>query len=291
MKFRKLGRTGLNISEIGFGTIEIGRDWAKETNPEDYKHLSQKEAIGVVNTAINSGVNFFDTAPAYWYSEEFLGTALEKRRHDIILASKVGEHCDEAGSVYDYSYDATTRFIENSLRKLRTDYLDLVQIHSAPLEVLNSGETFEALNDARQKGKVRFIGMTGGVEEAIRAVELKVYDTVQITYNLLDRRAEIILLDLAKMNDIGIIIKGGLATGKLTPKYKNLNEPLRSRIEELEDMAKLFNMETINEFALRFILRKEEIATIIVGSKNKEHIMENIRLMEKEFDRTLLEGI
>lgn len=291
MRFRRLGRTELKVSEIGFGTIEIGRDWAKETNPGDYNHLSQKEAIDVVNTAIDSGINFFDTAPAYWYSEEFLGVALEKRRHSIILATKVGENCDENGSLYDYSYEATKRFVESSLKKLRTDYLDLVQIHSAPLEVLNSGETYEALNDARKEGKIRFIGMTGGVAEAIRAVELNVYDTVQITYNLLDRRAEIILLDLAKKNDVGIIIKGGLATGRLTPKYINLNEPLRSRIEELEDMAKLFNMENINEFALRFILRKEEISTVIAGSKKREHIVENVRLMEKEFDWTQLEGI
>src|SRR6187399_3129264 len=98
VKLRPLGATGLQVSEIGFGALEIGRDWAADVNP-DPSHPSESDAARVLNGLLDIGVNFIDTAPAYWYSEEFIGKALAHRRTEYILATKVGEHCDPHGSV------------------------------------------------------------------------------------------------------------------------------------------------------------------------------------------------
>lgn len=118
MKHRALGNTGLHVSEIGLGALEIGRNWAPDVNL-DPGHLTRNEAAKMLNETLDAGVNFIDTAPAYWYSEEFIGYALNSRRDEFILATKTGEHCDPNGSVYDYSYEATLRFIENSLKRLQ----------------------------------------------------------------------------------------------------------------------------------------------------------------------------
>jgi len=226
---RPLGRTGLEVSEIGFGALEIGRDWAQDVNP-DPSHLSEAEAGRVLNGVLDLGINFIDTAPAYWHSEAFIGSAISHRRDEFILATKVGEHCNPSGSVYDYSAKATAGFIDSSLCKLKTDRIDLIQIHSASMEVLEKGETFEALRTAREAGKVLHIGMTGGVNECLRAVELGGYETVQVPYNLLGLSAEDRLLPLAREKGIGVIIMRGLAGGKLSEKFERTPERSHPRV-------------------------------------------------------------
>src|SRR5690606_19063556 len=106
-------------------------------------------------------------------------------RSEFILATKVGEHCDRDGSYYDYAGPACSAFIDRSLQRMKTDYIDLIQIHSASIEVLEQGETWQALDAARSAGKVRHIGMTGNVAACKRAVEIGGYDTIQVPFNLL----------------------------------------------------------------------------------------------------------
>jgi len=277
---RPLGTTGLRVSEIGFGALEIGRDWARDVDPNP-KHLTESEAARVLNQVLDAGINFIDTAPAYWHSEEYIGRAIAHRRKEYILATKVGEHCDENGSVYDYSRVATQRFIDESLRRLRTDYIDLIQIHSAPLEVLERGETWEALDEARRSGKVRHIGMTGGVREAVRAIELGGYETVQVPYNLLALEAEEKLLPLAREHGVGVIIMRGLAGGKLSPKFENLqNEALREAVRGFFQFVGPEGAHNLIHLAIGYLLATPEVSTVIIGSRKFEHVQINLQVAQ-----------
>lgn len=284
MKAKKqlLGATGLQVTELGFGALEIGRDWAADVEPAP-QHLSGAEAARVLNELLDRGINFIDTAPAYWWSEEFIGQGISHRRSEYVLATKVGEHCDIDGSYYDYCAEATTAFIDRSLQRLQTDMIDLVQIHSASVEVLEQGETWLELDAARRAGKIRFIGMTGTVEAALRAVELGGYDTVQVPFNLLDSHATEHLFPLCTEKGIGVIVMRGLAGGKLTPKYINLEEQeLAARITLLEQRARELYPESANPLtraALRFLLAEPAVSTAIIGTRRIEAVDRNLRDM------------
>lgn len=281
---RPLGKTGYEVTELGFGALEIGRDWAADVNA-DPSHLTYQEAETVLNGLLDRGINFIDTAPAYWYSEEFIGRALAHRRDEYVLATKVGEHCDPSGSVYDYSAKATAEFIERSLKLLRTDHIDLIQIHSASMEVLERGETLEALESARQAGKVLHIGMTGGVPEAIRALELGGYETVQFPYNLLHPEAEDRLLPLAQEKKAGVILMRPLCGGKLTAKYKHLENPeVRETVRGFLDVADA-RPDELASLALRFVLSNPAVTTAIAGTRRLEAIDENIEALQTPLSR------
>lgn len=289
---RALGKTGLMISEIGFGALEIGRNWAADVNA-DPSHLSESQAAKVLNGLLDMGINFIDTAPAYWYSEEFVGRGIAHRREEFVLATKVGEHCDPSGSVYDYSAQATRRFIDESLRRLRTDHIDLLQIHSASMEVLERGETLEAMLEAKQAGKVRHVGMTGGVREAVRALEIGGYETVQFPYNLLMIDAEERLLSLAAEKQAGVIIMRGLAGGKLSPKFENLqDERLRESVRGfLPFTGDATGAQDLVHLALGYLLGRPEISSIIVGSRRLEAVESNLRACAKALSPQLLEKV
>jgi aryl-alcohol dehydrogenase-like predicted oxidoreductase len=276
---RTLGSTGLDVTDLGFGALEIGRDWAADVEraPE---HLTAEDAARVLNELLDRGINFIDTAPAYWWSEEYIGKSISHRRSEYVLATKVGEHCDRDGSFYDYCAEATTAFIDRSLQKLKTDVIDLIQIHSASIEVLERGETWSALDAARQAGKVRFIGMTGNVDAAIRAIELGRYDTVQVPFNLLAPEGAHQLFPMCLEKGVGVIIMRGLAGGKLTPKYANLEDrELADRIAHLEERAKAMYPDSSNPLtraALRYLLAEPAVSTAIIGTRRIEAIDKNL---------------
>jgi len=279
VRYRTLGSTGLKVSEIGFGALEIGRDWAADVNA-DPRHPTEADAARVLNGLLDRGINFIDTAPAYWYSEEFIGKAISHRRSEFILATKVGEHCDPNGSVYDYSAEATHRFIDTSLQRLRTDRIDLLQIHSASIEVLERGETLSAMQEAQRAGKVRHLGMTGGVAECTRALELGGYETVQFPYNLTNMSAEERLLPLAREKNAGVIIMRGLAGGKLTRKYTALqDESLRASINGYAEIAEELQADRpdpLAALAIAYVLQRPEVSSVILGTRRLEAVDENL---------------
>lgn len=288
---RPLGATGLQVSEIGFGALEIGRDWAGDIN-DDPSHPDEAEAARTLNGLLDLGVNFIDTAPAYWQSEEFIGRAISHRRSEYILATKVGEHCDRDGSYYDYSAPATTAFIDRSLKLLKTDVIDLIQIHSASMEVLERGETLGALEEARDAGKVRFIGISGGVNECIRAIELGGYDTVQFPYNLLNREAEQLLFPLAHERGVGTIIMRPLAGGKLTAKCARIEDPaLREAIAGFAPFAPGESLEGLADLALRWVLAQPEVSTLIAGTRRLQTLQRNLEASQLRLDPEQIKSV
>jgi aryl-alcohol dehydrogenase-like predicted oxidoreductase len=278
MHTRRLGRTGLMVSEIGLGALEIGRDWGIVAH--DLHKPRADQAIRVLERAVELGINLVDSARAYVLSEQRIGQALASgrlKREQIILATKAGEHFGEKrGSEYDYSYKAILLSLEESLELLNTPYVDLMQIHSAPLEVVRSGEAMRALQDARAAGKCRFVGASFDDDQAcLEAIASGDYDTIQINYNLLERTGAERLIAAAARADVGVLVKQPLARGLLTSKVVHASPRERKQVAPYLFLER--QGQTLAEGALRFVLSNPGVHSVLCGSKRVEHLVSNAR--------------
>lgn len=278
MDYRILGRTALSVSTLGFGALEIGRNWPYwRQDKEDFSRPDEARSIALVHAALDHGVNFFDTAPAYQDSEEILGKAFKGIRKEVIIGTKCGEWFDGKNSVYDYSFGETQKFIENSLRLLQTDYIDLLQIHSANADVIRSGETLRAMKEAKQAGKVRYLGLsTDDTATALLSINSGEYDTVQVSYNALNMEFAGEVFPAAKEHSVGIIVKDGMARGKLSTKYLDLSsETERRQVTALDALSKKYSM-SLSELAVRFVLSNPVVSSVIIGTKDTKHFLANV---------------
>lgn len=278
MEYRTLGRTGLAVSTLGFGALEIGRNWPYwRQDKDDFSRPDESDAVKVIHAALDNGINFFDTAPAYFQSEEILGRAFKGMRKEVLIATKCGEWFDGKNSVYDYSYGETKKFIENSLRLLQTDYIDLLQIHSANAEIIQKGETLKAMKQAQQAGKVRFLGLsTEFTDAALLAIQTGNFDSVQVSYNAINLSFAREVFPKAKENQIGVIVKDGMARGKLSPKFADVTtQDERTQIEKIKLLADKHSM-SLSELAVRFVFSNPIVSSVIIGTKKPEHLNSNI---------------
>ncbi len=277
MEYRTLGRTGLAVSVLGFGTLEIGRNWPYwRQDKDDFSRPTEADAIKVIHKAMDVGINFFDTAPAYQDSEEILGKAFKGMRKEVLIGTKCGEWFDGNNSVYDYSYVETKKFIDNSLLLLQTDYIDLLQIHSASADVIRRGETLAAMKEAQQRGKVRFIGLsTDFIDAAQLAIESGEYDSLQVSYNCINSEMMKNVFPSAQKKNLGIIIKDGMARGKLSPKYADGTTPEeRTMIERIKSIADKHQM-SLPELAVRFVISHPAVSSVIIGTKKIDNLLAN----------------
>lgn len=274
MRYRRLGRTGFQVSEIGLGALELGRDWGIRIEG-DYGRPEERDALAVVDCALDLGINFIDTAPAYQISEERIGKALKGRRQDVYLATKVGEHYDdERGFWYDYGPEAVRTSIEQSLRRLQTDTIDLLQIHSASVEIIQQGEVLEVMKRFQQTGHVRFIGMSGDNEAAVAAIEDGNYDSVQVVYNIFDQAARHSVFPCAQQHDVGVIIMVPLGHGLITRKSEHLDETQQERVRALDFLVRPDR--TLAQAALQFVLAADAVSTAIPGTRKTANLEANV---------------
>lgn len=283
MKYRKLGRTGLDVSVLGFGALEIGRNWPNwRKDLPDFSRPNETDAIKIIHSAIEQGINFFDTAPAYFESELILGKAFKYKRKEVLIASKCGEWYDGEKSVYNYSYAETKKFVENSLKLLQTDYLDLLQIHSANADIIRNGETLSAMKDLQKEGKVRFLGLSSDFEDAaLLAIESNEFDSIQISYNALNLAMEKMVFPQSEKKNIGIIIKDGMARGMLSPKHSDVVEP--RQIEKINDLIEIAikNNLTLSELAILYVISSPVVSSVIIGTKKMEHLNSNVAALHR----------
>lgn len=275
METRQLGDTGLQVSRLGVGLSELGSRYT----------LSQKDEAGrILNLALDRGLNFLDAAACYGTAEELIGETLAHRRQDFILATKAGHAVgDYSGS--DWTAETVRDSIERSLRRANTDYLDLVQLHSCSTAVLERGDVIQALLDAREAGKTRFIGYSGDNESALWAVEHGVFDTLETSFNLVDQQAREKLFPLAQGTGMGIIAKRPIANAAWgrasSPSFYAREYHRRSQI--VADMGPIPGApEDPILLALGFTLAYDPVDTAIVGTANLDHMRSNIRLVEEE---------
>lgn len=292
MKKRTLGRTGLELSEISFGALEIGRAWGLPVEG-DFAVPSDREVEALLERVLALGINLIDTAPAYMLSEERIGKLLRHRRKEFYLASKCGERFNGYESRYDFSTAGTLQFIETSLRRLQTDYLDLVQIHCGPEEVetIRRGEVLEGMLRAKKQGKVRWVGVSCNAAGAPVALEMGAYDVLQLPYSFLNRSAEEVLARGAQTN-VGIIIREALERGKLTDKVRSLQPDADPTVTRLQQF--LVKMEaggartSLSQFAIQFVLHNPHVTTVLVGTRNTRHLEEAIAAAHQPLDEKWL---
>lgn len=265
---RRLGRTDMVASVLGFGGSEIG-----------YERASVRTVTRLLGGAIDAGLNVIDTAECYEDSETLIGQALGDRRREVYLFTKCGHpHGWGRG---DWRPDALLKSIERSLRRLRTDCVDLVQLHSCGLAQLRQGDAVAALEEARRRGWTRYIGYSGDGDAARHAVEGGRFDTLQTSVSVADQEAIDLTLPLAREREMGVIAKRPLANvaWRHARKPDAYSAPYWSRLRTLDYDFLKGDPATAVGTALRFTLAVPGVHTAIVGTRKPERWEENAALL------------
>jgi aryl-alcohol dehydrogenase-like predicted oxidoreductase len=253
-----LGRTNLSVTRLGWGAADR-RVWNEDL------------AESMCNSVLEAGINYVDTANDYGRSEEFIGKLISHRRDEFYLASKCG--CVPGGGSHVWTEENAFRGLHESLSRLKTDYLDLMQLHNPTVNECERGRLVAALNEMRDQGKVRWIGISTTLPHLPTFLEWGVFDTFQIPYSALERQHEEWITQVAEAG-IGTVVRGGVALGE---PGQGLGIPERWRGfsgAKLEDLQEADESRTA--FMLRFTLTHPSIDTIIVGTQNPAHLRENV---------------
>jgi aryl-alcohol dehydrogenase-like predicted oxidoreductase len=289
MDYRSLGRTGLRVSVIGFGTWGIG---GVAPGHASYGPTDDRESLRALAAALDHGVTFYDTADVYGrgHSEELLGRAFAAQRHRVVIASKVGYADDFAGQ--DFSPARVRARIEGSLRRLRTDYIDLYQLHSPPVGGEDElDDLLEPLRTLQRAGKIRSVGVSlRSPEHGLAAIACGV-DAIQVNFNLMDQRARTLgVLAEAEQHGTGVIVRTPLASGFLsgpldTASFDPLDhrkarseEQLRRWQEGAERFARLNHgtSRTAAHLALQFCLAEAGVSTAVPGMMRVPEVEQNV---------------
>lgn len=267
MEYRRLGKTELEVSYLGFGGAEIRQNVTQETVTE------------LLNSAVDAGLNFVDTAAAYLASEQLIGNAIGSRRREIVLISKCG--AVDGFTRSDWSKKGILETIERSLNLLQTDYLDVEQLHSCSSEILRRGEVCEALIVAKERGYIRYAGYSGDGEDAKTAIEMDFFDTLQTSVSIADQEAIDLTIPLAKEKEMGVIAKRPIANAVWRIDSKP-DEPYHheywNRIQELQYDFLDGNLSESVARALNFTLAIDGVHTAIVGTTKPSRWQENAEM-------------
>ena len=296
MNYRKLGKTNFEVSEIALGTWQVGGKWGSAFNDTTADEL--------LNTAIDEGINFIDTADVYenGMSETAVGRVIRSRSERIYVATKCGRqinpHVNEG-----YQPKVLQKYVEDSLKRLQLDTIDLIQLHCPPTEVYYRPEIFELFDKLKKEGKIQNLGVSvEKVEEGLKAIEFPNVTTVQIIFNLFRQRPSELFFAEAKKKDVGIIARVPLASGLLTGKFstktifdskdhRNFNREGASfdkgetfsginyelGLIAVNELKKLFpEDQNLAPLALQWILNFKEISCIIPGASSGSHVLSNI---------------
>jgi aryl-alcohol dehydrogenase-like predicted oxidoreductase len=271
---RTLGKTGMDVSVLGFGGAEIG-----------FEKTDQEAVERLLKSALDGGLNTIDTAECYAGSEEAIGKAVSDRRKDYWLFTKVG-HADPGAE--GWTAPSIQRSIERSLQRLKTDHVDLVHLHSCSKETLEKGECIEALEKAKKAGKTRFIGYSGDAEPARYAVETGRFDTLETSISIADQQAIELTLPLAREQKMGVIAKRPIANAA----WRYDTEPGNGYVVEYWKRLQKLNYdfakgekradpgpEGAAGVALRFTLSQPGVHTAIVGTTKPERWKQNAELV------------
>ncbi len=281
---RTLGRTGLDVTTLGFGAMELR---GAPRGPE----ISDEDASAILNAVLDAGINYIDTSPDYGRSEEHIGRSIANRRSEYFLASKcgclVGATQAPAGqpNPHVFTADNVRAGVEQSLRRMNTDYLDLVQFHASPSRAdLEKDGGLDALLQLQQEGKVRFVGMSGTLPNLPDHVDMGVFDGFQIPYSALQRDHENTIAK-ASAAGAGIIIRGGVARGAPTDWDRRQNYMVPGNVAkdrwEQANLDDLLDGMSRMEFTLRFTLSNPDLDTTIVGTRSIDHLHNNVDAAKK----------
>ena len=276
MERRRLGQTDMNVSALGFGAAEIG-----------FENVSVETVKTLLQGALDAGLNVIDTAECYGRSEELIGQAVSQRRRDFYLFSKCG-HPNGVESGANWSPKSILESIGRSLQRLKTDHLDIAQLHSCSESILRDGDAIAALQTARDRGYTRYLGYSGDGQAARYAVECGAFDTLQTSINIADQEAIDLTLPLARERQIGVIAKRPIANAA----WKTGHKPIDSYQHEywqrlntldyefLDQMDQPANLASTVSIALRFTLSLSGVHCAIVGTGKADRWKENADMLE-----------
>lgn len=299
MKYRALGRTGWDVSEVSFGAWAIGGSWGQQ---------SDEDSLAALRKALDLGVNFIDTADVYGdgRSERLVAQVRRERREPIYVATKAGRRLSPH-TADGYNFDNLSKFVDRSLKNLATDCLDLVQLHCPPSDVYYRPEVFGALDRLTEQGKIRFYGVSvERVEEALKAIEFPNVQSVQIIFNMFRMRPAELFFPEAKRRKVGILARVPLASGLLSGKlsrqsqfaaddHRNFNRhgeafdvgetfsgvDYETGLEAVEALRELVPPgATMAQLALRWILMFDAVSCVIPGARSTKQAEENARAAE-----------
>jgi aryl-alcohol dehydrogenase-like predicted oxidoreductase len=272
MEKRRLGKTDMDVSVLGFGGAEIG-----------FEGASEETVSTLLNSALDAGLNVIDTAECYRGSEELIGRTISGRRNEFYLFTKCGHpHGAESGA--NWSRDSILQSIQRSLQYLKTDKIDIVQLHSCSESELRKGEAIAALQTAREKGYTRYIGYSGDSRAAHFAVECGAFDTLQVSISIADQEAIDLTMPLAREKKMGVIAKRPLANVA----WKTGHKPIDSYHHEYWERLRKLNYDFLHggdlektiSIALRFTLTVPGVHTAIVGTKRPDRWQHDAKLLE-----------
>jgi len=296
MKYRNLGNTGLQVSEISFGTWAIGGSWGS---------VSDADSLEALQAAMDAGVNFFDTADVYGagHSEELLAKATAGREDEIRIATKFCRNAD----IHDpqtYAEAQVRAFCEASLKRLKREAIDLYQVHCPPFAILQRGDVFQVLDKLQAEGKIRHYGVSvETVEEGLFCLEQPGVRALQVIVNLFRQKPLEALLPAAQAKGVGILVRLPLASGLLTGKFKDDTRFAADDHRNFNENGEQFNVgetfaglgfakglelsrqlawiaegrESMTRAALRWLLDQEAVSCIIPGFKNRAQVEDNLR--------------
>lgn len=311
MKYRIFGKTNWKVSEVGLGTWALGGGWGR---------VSESDAIGVLEKAIERGINFFDTADVYGdgKSEQLIGQVLKSTDQKIYVATKFGRRLDPHVSS-GYTKDNLERFLDRSLGNLGVDTIDLIQLHCPPIDLYYKPEVFEALDSFVEQGKIQHYGVSvEKVEEGLKAIEYPGVVSVQIIFNIFRQRPLELFFEQCKKKNIAVIARVPLASGLLTGKmslatkfpeddHRNYNR--QGKFFDVDETFSGVNFEiglkaveelkrikpddiSCVQMALKWILMHSEVSCVIPGAKNTKQLEENISASElTDLDPDVLKGV
>jgi aryl-alcohol dehydrogenase-like predicted oxidoreductase len=279
MNQRRLGRTGLRVSEIAFGGVEIGLPYgigvkSKADMP------SEAEAVRLLHSALDGGINFFDTARMYGTSEVIMGRAFQDRRDRVVICTKCRHFRDSDGRLPPWGklMEIIETSIQESLSALKTTFIDIYMLHQADLEILDNETVANTFLSLKKKGVIRATGVSTYIAgETKKALESGVWDVVQLPFNLMNQSQEVHFSLAAKL-DIGIMIRSVLFKGILSEKGKNLHPELHDVQVHLKHYEELLSesIPDLPTLATKFALSFEQVSSVLVGIDRLEYLQKSL---------------
>lgn len=283
---RPLGKTGIKVSELAFGGVEIGIPYGINVRSKS-DMLSEAEAINLLNTSLEAGINFYDTARIYGNSENIIGKAFKNKRSEIVICTKCRHLRDEKGKIPGYLQlkMIIEASLKESLKALKTSYIDIFMLHSADLEILENENVLKIFSYLKNEGRFRATGAsTYTPEETKKAIESGMWDILQVPFNLLDQR-QYDFFSTAYSHGIGLVIRSVLMKGILTNRKNNLHPALKSVEAHLTAYHELLddNIPDITTLATKFVLSFPEVSAALIGLDRKEYLDKSLEIVNGEY--------
>ena len=286
MKKRELGTTGIDVSEIAFGGVEIGMPYGIGIKSEA-DMLTRDESINLLHEAVDKGINFFDTARMYGASEEIMGQAFKAKRDQVIINTKCCKLRDEPGVLPSSKKikEIIEKSLAESLSALQTNYVDVYMLHQADLGILENEEIAHTFSQLKNKGVIRATGVsTYSVEETKKTIDSGNWDVVQLPYNLMNQSQEV-NFPLAGNTKIGIMVRSVLFKGILSKKGRSLHSELKD-VEQHIALYKELSSQLgcdLAALAVKFALSSEQVSSVLVGIDRLEYLENSIDVADGNY--------